>query len=433
MTQNTFYPEMVNSNVSWLGTKPAHWDSKPLFSLAREIKAKNNDGRENKVLSLSYGKIVQRDVSTGKGLLPASFNSYQIIASGNIVLRLTDLQNDKRSLRVGLATQSGVITSAYMALELKRELDPRYAYFLLHSYDVTKVFYTLGGGVRQTIKYDDLKRLPLLIPPQGEQIAIANFLDRETQRIEVQIEKQKKLIELLKEKQTSLISQTVAKGMNPNVTMKDSDVTWIDKIPNHWEVIPNRAAFEIKKRIVGKRSSEFALLSLTLNGVILRDTESGKGKFPASFDTYQIVNPNELVFCLFDMDETPRTVGLSEYTGMVTGAYTVTQCRDSMHPSFVYYYYLSLDFSKRLKPLYTGLRKVIRIGTFLSAKMPRPPMVEQKQICEHLDIESDKIEKLIALATSAMDKLNEYRTSLTSAAVTGKIDVRDHPSATPLD
>lgn len=210
--------------------------------------------------------------------------------------------------------------------------------------------------------------------------------------------------------------------LRPYEHAKDVDVPWLDKVPDHWDMVPNRAAFTVRKNVVGEKSSEFTLLSLTLGGVTIRDVESGKGKFPTSFDTYQIVNPGELIFCLFDMDETPRTVGLSEYTGMVTGAYTVAKCRECMHPPFVYYYYLSLDFFKRLRPLYTGLRKVIRPSTFLSAKMPRPSLDEQKAIANFLDRETGRIDGLVEKQKKLIELLEEKRTSLINQAVTKGLD-----------
>jgi type I restriction enzyme S subunit len=138
----------------WEGTLPTGWERLPLFALATEPKRKNVGLRETEVLSLSYGRIVVRDVDSNLGLLPASFETYQIVEPNEIVLRLTDLQNDKRSLRVGRCTQRGIITSAYVALRTRTRLDGPYGYYLLHCYDLHKVFYGLGGGVRQSMKYE---------------------------------------------------------------------------------------------------------------------------------------------------------------------------------------------------------------------------------------------------------------------------------------
>ena len=231
ITKYQLYPEYKDSGVEWVGDMPRHWQSKPAFAVVMDECIKNSDGAESNVLSLSYGNIVERDVETNFGLLPESFNTYQIVNPGDIILRLTDLQNDKRSLRVGRSTLQGIITSAYLKLSCSGELNDRYAYRLLHSYDTTKVFYGMGGGLRQSMKFEDFRRLPFLVPPLEEQRTIAAFLDHETARIDRLIAQQQRLIELLKEKRQAVISHAVTKGLNPNAPMKDSGVEWLGQVP----------------------------------------------------------------------------------------------------------------------------------------------------------------------------------------------------------
>jgi type I restriction enzyme, S subunit len=149
---------------------------------------------------------------------------------------------------------------------------------------------------------------------------------------------------------------------------KDSGVEWLGEIPSHWDLKKNKFLLREKKGTVGKNSGDFTLLSLTLQGVIARDMENPQGKFPAEFNTYKIVEPDDLIFCLFDVEETPRTVGHANQRGMITGAYEVFECGHELDSRYLYYYYLSLDFDKRLQPLYSGLRKVIKIDVFLGTK-----------------------------------------------------------------
>ncbi|MBF7995956.1 restriction endonuclease subunit S [Rahnella laticis] len=200
---------MKDSGIEWIDTIPSHWRIKPTFASCTATTSKNASGMKNNVLSLSFGNIIQRDVDTNFGLLPESFNTYQIVDEGDVILRLTDLQNDKNSLRVGLVKQKGIITSAYLKLKSKRELHSQFLYQLLHSYDTTKVFYGMGGGLRQSMKFEDFRRLPLLVPPHLEQIQIAAFLAHETAKIDTLIELQQQQINLLKERRTALISAAV--------------------------------------------------------------------------------------------------------------------------------------------------------------------------------------------------------------------------------
>ncbi len=170
-----------------------------MFTVGRESKVKNTGMREDNLLSLSYGRIIQKDINTSEGLLPESFETYQIVQPGDVVFRFTDLQNDQRSLRSGRVVERGIITSAYMAFT-PRGVNARYFEYLMRAYDVTKVFYSFGGSIRQSLKYDDVRRLPILTPPLPEQHAIADFLDRETAKIDVLIEKQNQLVERLRER-----------------------------------------------------------------------------------------------------------------------------------------------------------------------------------------------------------------------------------------
>ena len=132
------------------------------------------------------------------------------------------------------------------------------------------------------------------------------------------------------------------------------------EVPSHWTMKRNRVFLRPKFVSVGQDANLYPLLSLTTNGIILRDVESGKGKFPKDFDAYQVVEPNDIVFCLFDVDETPRTVGLSSLNGMLTGAYDAFSIADTVNPSYINYYYTAVDDIKALRPYYTGLRKVVK-------------------------------------------------------------------------
>lgn len=202
---------------------------------------------------------------------------------------------------------------------------------------------------------------------------------------------------------------------------KDSGVEWIGEIPKHWDILANKYIFKIKKDTVGKRSSEYSLLSLTLQGIIKRDLDGG-GKFPAEFDTYREVKQGDFIFCLFDVEETPRTVGLSQFNGMITGAYTVMSVQD-MDKKYLYYFYLNLDSKKRLKPLYRGLRNIIPKDSFFSFKTFVPPKEEQVQIVEYIETQTAKIDKAIELQQNYIAKLKEYKSSLIDSVVTGKVRV----------
>lgn len=204
---------------------------------------------------------------------------------------------------------------------------------------------------------------------------------------------------------------------------KDSGVKWLGQIPSHWEMLAIKHILRLKKDIVGKRSSQYDLLSLTLKGVIKRDMENPEGKFPASFDSYQAVEPNDFVFCNFDNEETPRAVGLSPYKGMITGAYDVLYRNNSqLTDKYLIYYFLYIDDAKRFKPLYKGLRKTVPFDSFMSYKIPVPSSQEQNAIVAYLDTVTSKIDEAIAQQQKMIDLLNERKQIIINNAVTKGLD-----------
>jgi type I restriction enzyme S subunit len=200
---------MKDSGIEWIGEIPEHWEVERINDVAVQQKIKNVGLKEKNLLSLSYGKIKRRDFDTSFGLLPESFETYQIIEADNIILRLTDLQNDQRSLRVGLVPEKGIITSAYLCLKFAKRIYPNFAYYLLHSYDLSKVFYWFGGGLRQSMKFDDIRVFPFAFPQYSEQKAISDYLDAKTSQIDQIIQTIKSSIGKQKELRKTLINDVV--------------------------------------------------------------------------------------------------------------------------------------------------------------------------------------------------------------------------------
>jgi type I restriction enzyme S subunit len=417
------YDSYKPSGVEWLGDVPEDWQVLPGRACLYENKDKNTGMQESTVLSLSYGNVVVKPEEKLTGLVPESFETYQIIEPGDIIIRGTDLQNDVTSLRTGLAKNRGIITSAYLNLRPHNNVLPFYLHYVLHGYDVKKVFYGLGSGLRQNLSFLDFKYLDLPLPDTATQERIVAFLDDKTHKIDRAVKIKQGQIALLKERKQIIIKEAVTKGLNADAPMKDSGIDWIGQIPVHWDRMANKFIFRLKKDTVGKRAPEYDLLSLTLRGIIKRDMENPEGKFPAEFDTYQEVVPGDFVFCHFDVEETPRTVGLSEFWGMITGAYTVYQTSDEFDRRFLLYFYLFADADKKLRSLYKGLRNTIPKDVFGRFKTPLPPLEEQREIVKHIDESSAKVEAAIELKERQIEALKEYKDTLINSAVTGKIKV----------
>lgn len=412
------YLEYKDSGIDWVGDIPSSWVVKPTFSVFDPQVTKNTEGQETKVLSLSYGNIVERDVETNFGLLPESFNTYQIVDDGDLILRLTDLQNDKKSLRVGMVKQRGIITSAYLKLRASNVIEPRFAYRLLHSYDTTKVFYGMGGGLRQSMKFEDFRRLPILVPSLDEQQKIANFLDHETAKIDTLITKQEKLIELLKEKRQAVISHAVTKGLNPDAPMKDSGVEWLGEVPEHWVVCA------IKRE----------LSSLDYRRIPLSADERGKRSggyryYGASgvidhIDDYIFDEPTVLVG-----EDGANLVNRSTPLAFAAyGQYWVNNHAHILSPKDgLAEYWAEVIEIIDVTPLVSGSAQPKLTAEALgNLKIAFSPLLEEREtINSFIRSQKTTFDSLIGKAQQQVKLLKERKTALISAAVTGKIDVRD--------
>lgn len=201
--------EMKDSGVEWIGEIPANWDVHRISNYFSERNVKNNLGLEQNLLSLSYGKIIRKDINSNGGLLPESFNTYNIVEAGDIIIRPTDLQNDKRSLRTGLVCEHGIITSAYIDLAPKNNVISKFYHYQLHAFDIEKVFYNMGNGVRQGLNYNEFAKLLVVEPPVDEQLLIVKFLDTKCSEIDSLISDKQKQLENLAEYRKSLIYEYV--------------------------------------------------------------------------------------------------------------------------------------------------------------------------------------------------------------------------------
>ena len=199
--------KMKATNIPWLKEIPEHWECVKLKMFCQDNREKNKGNIESCVLSLSYGNIIVKKNVTF-GLVPENYDSYQIVNPGNIILRLTDLQNDHKSLRTGLVKNRGIITSAYVGLIVKN-MNSEYTQLILHSYDVMKVFYGMGGGLRQSMSYTDIANIYIPVPPLSEQKQIVSYLDAKTSKIDKLIANITKEIECIKEYKQRLTSDVV--------------------------------------------------------------------------------------------------------------------------------------------------------------------------------------------------------------------------------
>ncbi len=421
------YPSYKPTGVKWLGEIPSHWEMLPGLAVFKENKEKNNDLSINTVLSLSYGKIVvKKDID--EGLVPAEYNTYQIVRPGYIIIRCTDLQNDKVSLRTGLVKDEGIITGAYLGLVTSKKYDSSYIHYFLHAWDITKEIYRHGNGLRQSLSWLDLRRLPILIPPLEEQSAIAAYLDTATAKIGAAIAQQQKMIALLNERKQIIINRAVTKGLNPNAKMKDSGVEWIGEVPEHWECR--------RIRFIGEADNGLTYSPLDMvdegNGVlVLRSSNIKDGKlvyednvFVKQVPKKLIVQKNDIIIC--SRNGSASLVGkCAIIEDEIQASFGAFMMRFRSPHNSKYIYYLLTSAISHYKQLFaTSTINQLTLGIFSDIKMSIVLDVEeQKAIAQKLDLICGKINASIEKCNSQISLLQERKQIIINEVVTGKVKV----------
>ena len=419
------YDSYKDSGVEWIGDVPSEWQVEPGRQCVFENRDKNTRMKESTVLSLSYGRVIVKDEDKLTGLVPESFETYQIVQPGDIIIRGTDLQNDMTSLRTGLAKDVGIITSAYINLRPKAQIDQVFLHYLLHSYDVKKVFYALGSGLRQNLSYLDFKYLKLPIPSPIEQRAIAAFLDGKCAGVDEAVRIKEAQIACLRERRQILIQQAVTRGLNPAAPMKDSGIDWIGQIPAHWEVRRGKHIF----REVNERSEEGTeeLLSVShTTGVTARSEKNVNMFLAEDYTGSKLCQPGDIV--INTMWAWMGALGVSDLTGIVSPAYGVYRPmqNDDFNPHFLEWLLRTPPCIEQYNKISTGLhssRLRLYPHMFLGMYMAHPTRDEQNAIVGHIKKEAGKIDAAITIKQDQIAALKEYKTSLINAAVTGKIIV----------
>jgi len=415
------YNAYKDSGVKWIGEIPSHWGLRRAKYMFNKEKREVRD-IDDVVTCFRDGEVTLRKNRRTTGFTE-SFTEigYQGVRKGDLVIH----QMDAFAGSIGVSDSDGKCTSVYHCCTPKGSYDAHYYAHLVRLMAKRGYIQSLYRGIRERssdFKFPVFGNQFLAIPPLHEQQAIVDYLKDKTLKIEQYVSARERERELLDSLKQSEIANVVTKGLNPNVIMKDSGIPWIGEIPEHWEPCRNKDIFEESKKIVGENFSDYVLLSLTKQGVIVRDLSENKGKFPKEFNTYKVVEPGDMIFCMFDVDETPRTVGLSQNHGMITGAYDVFKIKRVL-PKFALYYYLSIDDRKALRPLYKGLRKVVPLPTFMSSKIFLPPLSEQQAIVAYIDEKLQKIDQYMCDLQREIDYLKEFKQRLISDAVTGQLCV----------
>ena len=422
-----------DSGIEWIGRIPEEWKTSIMSTLFYEHCCKNEGLKESNLLSLSFGKIIRKNINENGGLLPESFEGYNIIDANDIVFRLTDLQNDKRSLRTGLCKERGIITSAYTTVRGRNNsIDYRYFHYLFHSCDECKIFYGIGNGVRQSMNFQDLRKLQIVIPPLPEQQSIASYLDKKCGEIDELIALQEKMIAQLTEYKQAVITEAVTKGLDPNAKLVPSGIEWIGDVPEGWKVVPLRYLGRTQNGISqsGDYFGEgypFVSYSDVYKNYSLPVQVKGLAKSSAKDQELFSVQAGDVFFTR--TSETIEEIGFSSVclTTIDNAVFAGFLIRFRPYKNALinkdfsmYYFRCNIHRAFFVKEMNLVIRASLSQELLKSLPVILPPLPDQQRIATYLDTKCSEIDTLIALKRQKIESLNAYKKSVIYEAVTGK-------------
>ena len=401
------YPAYKPSGVEWLGEVPEHWASRRLGFFFAERREKVSD-KDFQALSVTKDGIVPQLDTAAK---TDDGDNRKCVRTGDFVI---NSRSDRKGSS-GLSRLDGSVSLICTVLRPQESVQGGFIHHLLRSVSFQEEFYRFGKGIVADLwstNYSAMSGITLAMPPLEEQESIATFLDRETAKIDALIAEQKRLIELLQEKRQAVISHAVTKGLNPNAPMKDSGVEWLGEVPEHWEVKKLRYVCKIQ---TGSRDTEEAV-------------EDGEYSFFVRSQTVERINSYS-----YDC-EAVLTAGDGAGVGKVFHYYTgpfdfhqrVYMLNDfnGIHGKLIYHFLKTNFFKVALQGGAKSTVDSLRRPMFTGFPVCIPPKDEQGALLEHVETEEEKIGKLMETSEKAVSLLQERRSALISAAVTGQIDVR---------
>ncbi|MBI1212967.1 MAG: restriction endonuclease subunit S [Alphaproteobacteria bacterium] len=439
------YSEYKDSGTPWLGRVPGHWETRPVFGAFAPNHDRNHGMKEKTVLSLSYGRIIIKPREKLHGLVPESFETYQIVNPGDIVLRTTDLQNDHTSLRVGMVRDRGIITSAYLALRTIAGVMPEFGFQFLNVWDSSKAIYGYGSGLRQNLDFSHFKRMPVAVPPPEEQAAIVRFLNWANGRLERAIRAKRKVIALLNEQKQAIIHGAVTRGLDPSIPLKPSGIPWLGDIPQHWEVRPLkqllvRMDYGTSENVRGDGRIRVLTMGHIRDGKVVVPEKGGLAAVPPGL----LLEKNDLLFNRTNSPELVGKVGIfsGDAEDEITFASYLVRLRTRSEYNAIWLSYLlnstafwSYARSHALVSLHQANLNSKRYGQMV---IPIPSSrAEQDSIVERIRSQTGDIERAVDRLEREIQLLHECRIRLVADVVTGKLDVREVaarlPDGTSLD
>jgi len=406
----------------WYDRIPISWTSTKMREVFSERREKVSD-KDYPPLSVGkMGVVPQLDtaVKTDNG------DNRKLIKKGDFAI---NSRSDRKGSG-GMSNYDGSASLIITVLKPHHELNVNFYHYLLRNHYFSEEFYRNGKGLVSdlwTTKWEEMRNIYIPIPPRDEQDQIVRYLDWQISRINHLIHGYQKQINLLDERKTTVINQAVTRGIHADVEVQAVEANWVKEIPAHWEFNKVKQHFEIKKRIAGKEG--YDVISITQQGLKVKDIASNEGQMAANYSKYQFVYPGD--YAMNHMDLLTGFIGLSDIFGVTSPDYRVFSAIDVERTDLKYFLYVfQLGYKRKI---FYGLgRGAANKGrwrmpaiNFKNYDIPVPPIEEQREIVEYIEQETEKIDLLKREVEKQIEYLREYRTRLISDVVTGQIDVRD--------
>lgn len=409
---------LIDNAAIWTAGIPNGWQLVQLKHVVTKLNRVPNED-DPVLICTNKGTVIPRDEGN-PGLISLTNAGYQGVEPGDLLIHGMDTWHGA----IAVSSIRGQCTSVVHVCDSSQ--DKRFIAYYLRALAFRGVYKAFSNGVRQNTSdfrsWVKAGEIPLILPTIEEQRHIADCLDAKCADIDEAIQSAENSISDYKSYLQARLYQMVTKGLDPAVALEKTRLEWIESAPTHWEIAPHKRTMRKIKRLCDHWAGE-PVLSLTTNGVIVRDIASGKGKFPATFDGYQYISAGNLVLCLFDVDVTPRCVGLAKQGGVISPAYSQFEMLDGAYAPYYDYYLRAMDDQKLYVHLTSTLRHSFTEDTFGMIPALRPPFEEQVRIAAYLDDFCSNVDRLINAKQSIIDDLKAYKQSLIYETVTGKREV----------
>ncbi|MCG6037274.1 restriction endonuclease subunit S [Acinetobacter baumannii] len=433
------YVEYKDSGVDWLGEIPSHWEIIPVGRLFTRLKRTGFPTKELLSVYRDYGVIPKSSRDDNNNKPSDDLGQYQLVQPNDLVMNKMKAWQGS----IAISEYEGIVSPAYFVYEPLKKLFakafPKYVHYLLRNPRYIAQYLSRSKGIRVNqwdLDPEEFQRIELVLPPKSEQDQIFSFLDYETAQIDTLIAKQEKLIELLKEKCQAVISHAVTKGLNPNVPMKDSGVEWFGEVPEHW-AIPQIGYHAEVTKLTGfeytnlwEPNDEGEIIALRGFNIQERYLDLNKTEKISQNLSFKLIRSK-----LYKGDLVLPCTGTLGNAALIDKDNTyhinqniakVTFDKDLFLPEFCLFWLTSQPFRQMIDFNNTsGMQPVLLIGDIRKLPILLSPLNEQKEIVQFLNKSTQKFDSLIMKAESAIELMQERRTALISAAVTGKIDVRN--------